>query len=403
MPSAGIKQQYLDWNYRRLSHDWAKAINSSSDFTEKTDWPANVICGSNGRRRRQYLVKVHTTEYQNTTLRDKIFNHYNLTDFRAAEFTRIFLQIDLRRNIIQRYQRSYRFSLRKLRREAKPVKLSPGRPSNIGDRGINQTKAGKRQHKAVYLRSRYLFILITKSTIYLTSSFLPTTVCHSPFTTAIMEGLNKNWVSTNPGVNRIHFTNIKYGTYKLKVIVLVNDLNFQHRNHIYHRPPWYLSGWQSCYTSWLGIFMLYVAYIYVKNKIKLRNEELTKGNTEEINEAKLAVFHQYIARNSHAYESYNQSAGKTHTRREKIPKNSTQLKSCPRPGWILRLINQLMDIGKLIKGQMVIKFRRNRHGWLWWFDKDLWICNNKRNIKFGFIHDDNHRWPGLILAIWTRL
>jgi len=44
-----------------------------------------------------------------------------------------------------------------------------------------------------------------------------------------MEGLNDTWISTNPGVNRIHFTNIDFGTYKLKVTASLRDLESEVR------------------------------------------------------------------------------------------------------------------------------------------------------------------------------
>jgi hypothetical protein len=39
----------------------------------------------------------------------------------------------------------------------------------------------------------------------------------------VLEGLNSHWMTTDPGVNRINFTNISYGTYTLKVKAAIYD------------------------------------------------------------------------------------------------------------------------------------------------------------------------------------
>ena len=363
-------------------------------FTEKDGLAGNVICGIVEDAAGNIWLSTHNGISKYNVTDNKFFNYYNSDGLQGNEFTKgSFFKSTYDEISFGGINGVTSFFPSEIKERRKPVKLYLT-ALNIGDRVVfNQTKSRKKGSTERFISDLDTIYLDYKDNIFnLEFSTFNYGMSQQIYYRYIMEGLNKNWVSTNPGVNRIHFTNIKYGTYKLKVIASVNDLNSEAREITFIiRPPWYLSGWAKLLYVLLGLFMLYVAYIYVNNKIKLRNEELTRKHEEEINEAKL----QYFINISHEIRtpmSLIISPLEKLIPDEKDPQKLYLYQIMHRNSKrILRLINQLMDIRKIDKGQMVIKFREtDMVGFIDDLIKTFEYAANKRNIKFGFIHDDNH-------------
>ena len=214
-----------------------------------------------------------------------------------------------------------------------------------------------------------------------------------------MEGLSDTWISTNPGVNRIHFTNINYGTYKLKVMASVRDIQSEIREiTIIISPPWYLSGWAIFGYVVLGLLLIYGVASYFLNRIKHRNELMKRQHAEQLNEAKL----QYFINISHEIRtpmsliiSPLEKLIPAETDPEKSYLYQIMHRNAKR---ILRLINQLMDIRKIDKGQLVLQFRETD---MVGFIKDLMqtfeYTAKKRNMDFQFTPDQPE------LKVWIDL
>lgn len=203
-----------------------------------------------------------------------------------------------------------------------------------------------------------------------------------------MEGLNDTWVSTNPGVNRIHFTNINYGTYKLKVIASLRDLESEVREiTIIILPPWYLSKFAIAVYVILAFLLIYGVARFILERIKHRQEIMMRQHAEQLNEAKL----QYFINISHEIRtpmSLIISPLEKLIPSEKDPQTMYLYQIMHRNAKrILRLINQLMDIRKIDKGQMFLKFRETD---IVGFIQDLMqtfeYTAKKRNMDFQFIH-----------------
>ncbi|MBV5282615.1 MAG: response regulator [Paludibacter sp.] len=203
-----------------------------------------------------------------------------------------------------------------------------------------------------------------------------------------MEGLNSQWLNTEQGVNRINFTNISYGTYKLKVMAYVHDnMSPEKEIIIVISPPWYLSGFAKLmYLILFGLFVWAVSR-YTLNQLKHKQEMMKREHAEQINEAKL----QFFINISHEIrtpmtliispleklisENTDSDIQKVY---QMMYRNSQR---------ILRLINQLMDIRKIDKGLMFVKFSETD---LIGFIDDLMqtfeYMANKRHIDFVFEH-----------------
>lgn len=206
-----------------------------------------------------------------------------------------------------------------------------------------------------------------------------------------LEGLNNNeWIHTEPGINKIHFTNINYGKYKLRVAASVHDTYSPIKElTIIISPPWYLS-WQAM-SAYVLLFLLitYGVIRYILDRIKYRNELVRRQHIEEINEAKL----QYFTNISHDIRTplsliispleklmASEDDSQKHYIYQIIHRNANR---------ILRLINQMMDVRKIEKGQMMMKFQEtDMVGFIEDLMKTFEYNAQKRCIDFKFMHED---------------
>lgn len=214
-----------------------------------------------------------------------------------------------------------------------------------------------------------------------------------------LEGLNDTWISTNPGVNRIHFTNIDFGTYKLKVAASLRDLVSDVREiTIIISPPWYLSNLAIFVYIILTLLLIYGIMQFVLDRIKHRQELMRRRHIEQLNEAKL----QYFINISHEVRtpmSLIISPLEKLMPSEKDPQKMYLYQVMHRNAKrILRLINQLMDIRKIDKGQLLLKFRETD---IVGFIQDLMqtfeYTAKKRNMDFQFVHEHPQ------LKVWIDL
>lgn len=202
--------------------------------------------------------------------------------------------------------------------------------------------------------------------------------------------LDQNWLSTRNGENYITFNNLQPGKYTIQVFAV--DRENQSDIHTYHiniSSPWYESWWAYILYSVPFIILIWLIINYIRIKIRRRQDFMEIRHAKEINEAKLQFFinisheirtpmtliinplEKLIATNQ------NKDIEKTYMM---IYRNAKR---------ILRLINQLMDIRKIEKGQMKMHFRETD---MVNFINDLMITfentARQKNIDFQFIHEN---------------
>lgn len=204
--------------------------------------------------------------------------------------------------------------------------------------------------------------------------------------------LDKEWQTTPSGTNSVTYNNLSSGKYTFEIYAIDHGYNSEIKTiTIVITPPWFLSGWAYLLYSFLIIFILLAIIGYVRGRMKQRKETLERKHAEEINEAKL----QFFINISHEIRTpltliinpmekliancHNAELSKTYLM---IYRNSQR---------ILRLINQLMDIRKIDKGQMSLKFRETD---LVGFIADVVYTFNSlaqnKHISFSFHHADQH-------------
>ena len=167
------------------------------------------------------------------------------------------------------------------------------------------------------------------------------------------------WAVLPAGTNRVSFSNLSPGTYRFRVkaVDYMTESNVKAVT-IYISPAWWATRW-----AWLLYFVvaagciLYIA-LQVHHRYRIRQEMVKHRHAEQINEAKLQFFinisHEIRTPMSLIISPLQKLiSSDSDIRRQKtyniIYRNAER---------ILRLINQLMDIRKIDKGQMVLTFRR---------------------------------------------
>ena len=204
----------------------------------------------------------------------------------------------------------------------------------------------------------------------------------------MMEGLGSNWQTTTPGNNRVTYNNLAPGTYIFSVQASNHGAYSSVRSiRIQILPPWYRTWW--AYTIYTGLFLMLIYGIvnYMLTRARHRKELMKREHAEQLNEAKL----QFFINISHEIRTpmtlIINPLEKLMSEKNNSENHQTYLMIYRNAQRILRLINQLMDIRKLDKGQMHMKFRETD---MVAFINDLMLTFDylakKKRIRFTFEH-----------------
>lgn len=204
-----------------------------------------------------------------------------------------------------------------------------------------------------------------------------------------VDELGSQWLSTEPGVNCVTYNNLPPGQYTFQVRAL-NYGNYSETRtvKILITPPWYQTWWAYCvYITLAGLLVLGIVN-YILSRMRHRREIMKREHAEQLNEAKL----QFFINISHEIRTpmtliinplekllADKRDGELHKTYLMIYRNAQR---------ILRLINQLMDVRKLDKGQMFMKFREtDMVGFIADLMQTFEHMARKKNIRFVFKHE----------------
>lgn len=205
----------------------------------------------------------------------------------------------------------------------------------------------------------------------------------------MLEGLNDNWITNEQGNNRISFTNLSYGTYKLRVKASIRDNESEEKLlTIVIYPPWYLSWVAKFIYFVLFVLLMWGVYRYITERIRYRHEMIRREHLEQVNEGKL----QFFINISHEIRTpmtlIISPLEKLITENAEPARQQVYLLMYRNAQRIVRLINQLLDIRKIDKGLMFVKMRETD---LIGFVDDIITTfeyqAKKRNISLQFRHE----------------
>jgi signal transduction histidine kinase/ligand-binding sensor domain-containing protein/AraC-like DNA-binding protein len=206
----------------------------------------------------------------------------------------------------------------------------------------------------------------------------------------LLEGLHSQWMSTEPGGNRINFTNLNYGTYRLKIKAFIYGNSSEEKIiTLIITPPWYLST--GAIVVYAGLLLLFIWGItwFVADRIRHKNELLKRNHAEQISEAKL----QFFINISHEIRTpmtlIISPLEKLISENKDAVIQKSYLLIYRNAQRILQLINQLMDVRKIDKGLMSVKFREtDMVGFIDDLMQTFEYQAKKLNIRFSFVHAD---------------
>lgn len=202
-------------------------------------------------------------------------------------------------------------------------------------------------------------------------------------------GVNEDWNKTFSGGNRITYNSLSPGKYKLEVRAFENNTYSLTKDlDIIISPPWYVTTWAiALYIIILLIIMFGLWYLWHKRQIR-RQEERN-------NEEKLKFFIN-IAHEIRSPLTLILSPLADLLKQEHNNENAKILRTIQRnSNRIMNLINQLLDMRKIDKGQMKIICQESD---LVGFIKDLLLTFDyqaeRRNMSLIFEHEIDY------LPIW---
>lgn len=169
--------------------------------------------------------------------------------------------------------------------------------------------------------------------------------------------LHKSWQTTPTGHYDIGYNNLPPGKYTLEVCAINrNNQSDIHTYHIIITPPWYASWWAKLLYTILAGILCWTIINYIRIRFQRKRELIEIQHAQDINEAKL----QFFINISHEIRT---PMTLIITPLEKLLRNckepelhNTYLMIYRNGQRILQLINQLMDIRKIEKGQMKLHF-----------------------------------------------
>lgn len=167
------------------------------------------------------------------------------------------------------------------------------------------------------------------------------------------------WSSLPTGTKRISFSNLTPGTYHFHVKAVDYMTESDVKTITIHiSPAWWATGWALLLYFLVAVSCIYYIIQQIHHRYRIRQEMMKHMHAEQINEAKL----QFFINISHEIRtpmsliiSPLQKLISSDPDNERQKNYHIIYRNAER---ILTLINQLMDIRKIDKGQMVLTFRK---------------------------------------------
>ena len=181
---------------------------------------------------------------------------------------------------------------------------------------------------------------------------------NSPERVSFMYSMNNaDWVDLRSGVNRISFNDLHPGTYHLRIKAKDYDLLSDEKEiKIVIASPWYATTWAKMGYTLVFLVVAYLVYLQIKLRMRAKREMMEHQHAEAINEAKLQFFINISHEIRTPMSLVMSPLKKLMSQDEDIDRQRNYRTIYRNSERILSLVNQLMDIRKIDKGQMQLRF-----------------------------------------------
>lgn len=355
-------------------------------FTTADGLPSDIICGLAEDEKKNIWISTHQGISKLNPPEKKFINYYAGDGLQGNEFTRTAVFKDKRGKIFfggtNGVTAFYPQDITEIKKEMNVLITGfhvANRPVKKGDKSGNNVITD-----TAVMDTEQFTLAYNENTFSIDFSVLEFSNPDRISYQYKIKELGDEWISTQPGTNRVTYSSLKPGKYTFSVQARDHN-NFSNIRTvtIAITPPWYQTWWAKVIWGCLGALLIYALTMYILSRIRHRQEVMRQKHMEQINEDKL----QFFINISHEIRtpmtliiSPLEKLLAEHS--EKQPVYLMIYRNAQR---ILRLINQLMDIRKLDKGQMHLKFRETD---IVGFINDLMQTFNyqaqKKNITFTF-------------------
>ncbi len=201
-------------------------------------------------------------------------------------------------------------------------------------------------------------------------------------------GYDVKSINTGTGNRRATYTNLEPGKYTFQVRATDKEAYSKYRKLVvYITPPWWDSSLFRFIYFTFAALLLYFIYSYLRSRIKHRHELLALEHHEKMNEAKL----QFFTNISHEIRTpltlIASPLEKLIAENKDVALDKTYQLMSRNTKRLMRLVNQLLDVRKIDRGQLLIHYSE--------VDIILFIAEimhafdqtaEKKQIKFDFRH-----------------
>ena len=204
------------------------------------------------------------------------------------------------------------------------------------------------------------------------------------------------WITMPPGTHELTFSHMPSGTYRFRVKAIISDTESEIKEFkVKIHPVWYLSMWARLLYFLLialGVY-LYLKYQHRQEQARLRLQEHI--HAEEMSEAKLRFF-MNISHEIRTPMTLILTPIMSLIQEDTDPHRHGVYKTIQRNAErILHLINQMMDLRKIEKGQMMMRMSKTDFVS---FVQDVYslfeVQAHSKNIELSYVHDADR------LPIW---
>ena len=355
-------------------------------FTTADGLPSDIICGLAEDEKKNIWISTHQGISKLNPPEKKFINYYAGDGLQGNEFTRTAVFKDKRGKIFfggtNGVTAFYPQDITEIKKEMNVLITGfhvANRPVKKGDKSGNNVITD-----TAVMDTEQFTLAYNENTFSIDFSVLEFSNPDRISYQYKIKELGDEWISTQPGTNRVTYSSLKPGKYTFSVQARDHN-NFSNIRTvtIAITPPWYQTWWAKVIWGCLGALLIYALTMYILSRIRHRQEVMRQKHMEQINEAKLQFFinisHEIRTPMTFIISPLEKLLAE-HS--EKQPVYLMIYRNAQR---ILRLINQLMDIRKLDKGQMHLKFRETD---IVGFINDLMQTFNyqaqKKNITFTF-------------------
>jgi signal transduction histidine kinase/ligand-binding sensor domain-containing protein/DNA-binding NarL/FixJ family response regulator len=204
-----------------------------------------------------------------------------------------------------------------------------------------------------------------------------------------LDGFDEKWMTAGPSERRATYTNLGHGKYLFNVKARDKEtISKTKKIVVWIMPPWWAT--KIFKAASLLVILLFLGFIfqYFHSRIRHRQELVRLEHHEKINEAKL----QFFTNISHEIRTpltliagpleklIAENKDKSLDKNYRIMSQNTHR--------LLRLVNQLLDIRKIDRGQLLIRFSPvNMVAFISEIMRAFDHLSEKKQISFRFLHD----------------